>query len=283
MKTLNKILLGAVILLLAGSLGASAQEITLMDWNVLSFGRTDKTGEQTGFPVEGHAALISNSGADVVTLNEFGTAQSKMEMKEKAAQLAAALGMYSYFIESYGVDVGFYGNAILSRYPIVSAGSQLFPYKNHMGEGNYTQNADPELSEWGSDQRSVGYVDILVPTGDNASTVIRVVCSHFDHRGNSSVRLNQSKGSVSFASLDSPVYPTIMAGDLNTGSQTELQPLYDAGTHVDINWGGASTFSNIDHIFLFPKTGWEIVGTPTFVAPGNLSDHSAIVGTLRLK
>ena len=68
---------------------------------------------------------------------------------------------------SYPKDVGFYGNGILSKYPIVSSFSALHPYKHAKGEGNYQWNTGYEYYLYGYDQRSMGYIDILVPTSDS--------------------------------------------------------------------------------------------------------------------
>ncbi len=40
-----------IALLLGAAWMASAQTLTLFDWNVLSFEKRDKTGEQAGFPI----------------------------------------------------------------------------------------------------------------------------------------------------------------------------------------------------------------------------------------
>ena len=83
----------------------------------------------------------------------------------------------------------------------------------------------------------------------------------------------QAEESAEFASLASPVYPTVMCGDLNTTSTTTLKALYDAGDHVGVHW--------VDHIFTFPKGAWSSTGL-NYVSAGNLSDHDAIVTTLTL-
>ena len=262
-------------LLLGSAYMASAQTLTIFDWNVLSFERRDKTGETSGFPITEHLAKIQAVNPDIITFNEYESASDRMSNKEKAAEVAASLGMYSYYIMSYPKSGGYYGNAILSKYPIVNAGSVQFQYTNNMGEGHYDQNAEPYLSQWGSDQRSVGYVDILVPVSATESTIVRVVCSHFDHKGPETIRTNHATWSVQFASLDNPPYPTLMAGDLNTSNTTTLAPLENVGDHVFVNW--------VDHIYSFPKGKWERVGNGTAVNSGNLSDHSYIYATVQLK
>ena len=267
MRTILKTL-SVLALLLGAAYAASAQSLKIFDWNVLSYERQDKSGETSGFPIADHLAKIQAVNPDIITFNEYESASDRMSHKEKAAEVAAALGMYSYYIMSYPKSGGYYGNAILSKYPIVNAASMQFQYRNHTGEGNYILNADPELTQWGTDQRSVGYVDILVPVSVTESTIVRVVCSHFDHKGSNQVRTNQATWSVQFASLDNPPCPTIMAGDLNTSSDSVLQPLIDAGDHMYVYW--------VDHIFTFPKGRWTRVGNGSNGAGGNLSDHNYI-------
>lgn len=260
-------------LLLSSSIWAQQVQFTVFDWNVKSFEQEDKSGETTGFPIDDYVDKILSTGADIVCLNEFETGTSRMG-KEKMSELAAALGMYGYFIESYPKDVGYYGNVILSKYPVISAASHKFPYENSKGEGNYDQNQGSYLEQYGADQRSVGYADILVPVSASESRVVRIVCAHFDHDNTSEgPRTVQAEESAEFASLASPVYPTVMCGDLNTTSTTTLKALFDAGDHVGVNW--------VDHIFTFPKGSWSSTGFKS-VSAGNLSDHDAVVVTLTL-
>lgn len=258
------------------SCGAFAQQVsvTVLDWNVKSFEQLDKSGETTGFPVAEYVSIIRQSDADIVCLNEFETATSRMSKKDKMSELAAELGMFAYYIESYPKDVGYYGNVILSRYPIAGAASHQFPYENAKGEGNYDQNSGSYLAQYGADQRSVGYADVVVPVSATENRIVRVVCSHFDHDNTSEgPRTVQAQEAVQFASLASPVYPSIMCGDLNTTSETTLKALFDAGDHVGVHW--------VDHMFTFPKGAWSNSGF-RFISSGNLSDHDAIVCVLTL-
>lgn len=259
---------------LSSGLRAQTVELTVFDWNVKSFEQTDKSGETSGFPVEEFVSMIAAAGADIVCLNEFETATSRMG-QEKMSEMASELGMYAYYIKSYPKDVGYYGNVILSKYPVIASASHLFPYENVNGEGRYDQNSGTYLEQYGSDQRSVGYVDIFVPISSTDSRIIRIVCTHFDHDSTSEgPRTVQAQESVEFASLASPIYPTIFCGDLNTTSETTLEALYSAGDHVGVSW--------VDHIFTFPKNAWTASDFTTISNVGTLSDHSAIVAVLTL-
>lgn len=271
MKILRTI---ASVALLASALSVSAQEKTIVfaDWNIRSFEKSVGAGHNI-VPVDEYVEFIKTFNADIITFNEFETVTSR-EGAEKMAEVAKELGMFGYFIESYpkGGD-GFYGNVILSKWPIINTASRQMTYKNYKGEGYYQFNSDTELEQYGADQRSVGYADILVPVSATESKILRVVSSHFDLMGAESVRTRQASESVEFAGLANPPYPTVMMGDLNTSRESVLQPLFAVGDHVGVHW--------VDHVFTFPKgkftkEKWESPGS------GLLSDHDPVIATLKV-
>lgn len=264
----------ASVALIASALSVSAQEKTIVfaDWNIRSFEKSNGAGQNI-VPVDEYVDFIKTFNADIITFNEFETVTSR-EGAEKMAEVAKELGMFGYFIESYpkGGD-GFYGNVILSKWPIINAASKQMTYKNNKGEGYYQLNVDPELTEYGADQRSVGYADILVPVSATESKIIRVVTAHFDHQGAESVRTRQASESVEFACLANPPYPTVMMGDLNTSSESVLQPIFTVGDHIGYAW--------VDHVFTFPKGKFTKVKWES-PSSGLLSDHNPVIATLKV-
>lgn len=264
----------ASVALIASALSVSAQEKTIIfaDWNMRSFEKSNGAGQNI-VPVDEYVDFIKTFNADIITFNEFETVTSR-EGAEKMAEVAKELGMFGYFIESYpkGGD-GFYGNVILSKWPIINAASKQMTYKNNKGEGYYQLNVDPELTEYGADQRSVGYADILVPVSATESKIIRVVTAHFDHQGKDAVRTRQATESEQFAGLANPPYPTVMMGDLNTSSESVLQPLFAVGDHIGCFW--------VDHVFTFPKGKFTKVKWES-PSSGLLSDHEPVIATLKV-
>ena len=128
MKLLKHIIrAGALCGLLLTTAAAKAQTVQLkvLDWNVLSFEMTDKSN-QIDFIVDEYVDLIKAQNPDIVCINELETGTSRMG-KEKLTELASRLDMYPYFIMSYPKDVGFYGNGILSKYPIVVPSPHCIP------------------------------------------------------------------------------------------------------------------------------------------------------------
>ena len=264
----------ASVALIASALSVSAQEKTIVfaDWNLRSFEKSNGAGHNV-VPVDEYVAFIKTFNADIITFNEFETVTAR-EGAEKMAEVAKELGMFGYFIESYpkGND-GFYGNVILSKWPIINTASRQMTYKNYKGEGYYQFNSDSELEQYGADQRSVGYADILVPVSATESKIIRVVTAHFDHQGKDAVRTRQATESEQFAGLANPPYPTVMMGDLNTSSESVLQPLFAVGDHVGCFW--------VDHVFTFPKGKFTKVKWES-PSSGLLSDHEPVIATLKV-
>lgn len=264
----------ASVALLVSALSVSAQEKTIVfaDWNIRSFEK-GYGNSLTLVPVDEYVDFIKTFNAEIITFNEFETVSSR-QGAEKMAEVAKELGMYGYFIESYpkGGD-GFYGNVILSKWPIINTASKQMTYKNNKGDGYYQFNVDPELEQYGADQRSVGYADILVPVSATESKILRVVSSHFDHMGAESVRTRQASESVEFAGLANPPYPTVMMGDLNTSSGSVLQPIFAVGDHIG--------YFFVDHVFTFPKGKFTKVDWKS-PNPGPLSDHNPVIATLKV-
>lgn len=264
----------ASVALIASALSVSAQEKTIVfaDWNIRSFEKSNGAGHNV-VPVDEYVAFIKTFNADIITFNEFETVTAR-EGAEKMAEVAKELGMFGYFIESYPkVGDGFYGNVILSKWPIINTASRQMTYKNYKGEGYYQFNSDPELEQYGADQRSVGYADILVPVSATESKILRVVSSHFDNMGAESVRTRQASESVEFAGLANPPYPTVMMGDLNTSRESVLQPLFAVGDHIGYYW--------VDHVFTFPKGKFTKVKWES-PSSGLLSDHEPVIATLKV-
>lgn len=275
MKLLKNIVrAGALCGLFLSASTASAQKVQLkvMAWNVLSFEMTDKSNQIT-FDIDQYVTLIKAQDPDVLCLNELESGTSRMG-KEKLVELATRLDMFPYYIMSYPKDVGYYGNGILSKYPIIATGSKLISYKHYLGEGNYQFNNDAYTRTYGADQRSVGYADILVPTSDSEGQVVRIVCSHLDHQINSSGKIRQAQEVADFIGLNEPAYPTVLMGDMNVGGASSIPAISEPGDLIYSLW--------VDFIFTYPKNAWTKI-SGTYVDCGKLSDHEPVIGVISLK
>lgn len=266
----NLIRTGVVCSLVLSAATASAQKIQLkaMQWNVLSLKMTDGSN-QAHFLIDEFVTLIKENDPDIICFNEFESGSSRMG-KEKLAEMGASLNMYPYFIASYPKDTGYCGNGILSKYPIVNVKTALLTFKHSLGEGNYEESGPPLREEWGAYQRSVGYVDILVPTSDSETQMVRVACTHLDHAINVDGTTRQSTEVAAFLEIGKIDYPIILMGDLNRSS---VSP----GTYPLISVGDIVYAGGIDFIISYPKGRWTI-GEGYHKECGKLSDHYPIFG-----
>lgn len=81
------------------------------------------------------ASVIRESGADTIGLQEMRDAGVSADYEAQAAILGDKLGYYHYFAKAMDMDgkADPYGNAILSRFPILSAQTVILPYVRESG------------------------------------------------------------------------------------------------------------------------------------------------------
>lgn len=75
------------------------------------------------------AALIEESGADIIGLQEVDNGMYRSKFRNQLKYLADSLSMYYAYGENLNILSGRYGNAILSKYPIVYSENILLPSK----------------------------------------------------------------------------------------------------------------------------------------------------------
>lgn len=250
-----------------------AQDVQLkcLEWNVkaLEFYNNSNVSKD----ISRFVTLIREQQAEIIFFNEFETLSGAMFLKEKANEFAKELGMYSFFIHSYnkrGND-GYYGNVILSKYPIVNTGRVLL--------GMYE----------GADQRSAGWADVLVPTDSHPEGVkVRIVCTHLDAFGGDETCLGQAKEVIEHAIAPAVAenIPVLIMGDMNCGpSSSAIREYEKTGTRLCNNDGTFGGYSKLDYFVSFPQGKWSC--SDYKVVKGDrlnvISDHYPIAGTAVLK
>ena len=211
-----------------------------------------------GFAVDGRfsleeiAAVIEESGADVVALQEVSRGWVTDGEVDMAAWLSRRLGMF--FVAGPTADRQ-WGNAVLSRNPIVSFEVHPLP------------RPDQPLRR--------GYIDAMIELGD---TDLRVLVTHFDHvDGHDDVRAEEARALVA-AWRESP--RTVVAGDLNSTPDDEAIQILRSSGLVDAGVTGAMATSpaddprrRIDYVWMSPDIRFEDVG----VIETTVSDHLPVV------
>lgn len=223
-----------------------AQKLKVMTFNIRSV--------EPYFNVQPHIDLIKKENVDIAAYQEVETRTSRMNNRDLMLEIAAATGMFIYFAPAYKKDVGEYGNALLSKYPIV--------------ESKYIEL--PKFSEHnGSDQRVALVAKLLLPNNQK----LNVICVHLDHKIDNNYSYEQLKPALTSDLLDKKT-PMILTGDFNVGKGTGglYEKLLEEFDNNDVG-----VF--VDFIFTYPKGKWKTIETEVLLDV-DLSDHQPVVSVI---
>lgn len=276
MKIANLIKILVVLALLAlpatHSYAQNKVQLKLITFNIRSF--------EPNFDVTAYAELLRSQNADIIFLNEVENRSSRQmiggKYRDVVQDLANELGMFGIFGYSYNLankpgkfpesnytysENELYGNAILSKYPIVNSNSFQLPR--------------PEGS---ADQRGALTADILLPSMKTA----RFAVTHLDHLGG---QMEQCQELISNKVLDG-ITPTVLAGDMNMGpGSSVINKLLTKYERMDDDTG---TYFGSKIDFILGSTGdWKLLETHVldrFWTVGNeqieLSDHNPLMSII---
>lgn len=215
------------------------------------------------------AAVIRESRADVIALQEVDRHVPRSGNVDQLAELAKALDMHGSFGPNIDLAGGEYGNAILSRWPIAR-------WKNHLL---------PNVRN--GEQRGVLEADIQLP-GDRP---LKLFATHFDHRPSEEERL-QSAAFVNQQQVDGAnrgaSFSVILAGDINARPESEtLQVLLQRWQMTDQTLAptipSAEPKYKIDYIFIERDAPKIKVLESTVVDEPIASDHRPLLSILEIQ
>ncbi len=206
--------------------------------------------------------VIVSVAPDVVALQEVEQRTRRTGMVDQPAELARLTKMRVVFGGNIPFEGGEYGNAVLSRYPILRHQNHLLPC---LDDG---------------EQRGVLEVEIAWP---NAGVPLRLLATHLDHRANdrervaSARRINEILGDRDDAG-------TVLAGDLND--------LPDSATLIELarRWTRSNVeveptipverpTRQIDYVLYAPADRWRVIETQVLLE-AVASDHRAVLAVL---
>lgn len=226
---------------------ADGYPVRLMTYNIRSaYGRAGR------LDVEAIAQVIENAGTEVVVLQEMPRSGMLGGTSDLLSLLSRRLDM-PYTVMGSATDPVF-GNAILSRYPILQSGrGNLLRLDSLVGRGYI-------------------WADLDLGSGER----LLVVGTHLATEG-SEIRLAQVQELLQALPLRSPM---ALVGDMNArpGSQ-EIERILETGL-VDA-WAetGQEESSRIDWIFHTPG----LIASDVMTVESQASDHEAVVATLLLE
>ena len=213
--------------------------------------------------MEGIYEAIAAEDPDIICLQEANRAQISNGMIDNLAYLRLHLQLP--YVYGANLGNGQYGNALFSRYPIISS-------ENHL----YENNSD--------EPRGVLEVKIEIPGGD-----LNMFVNHLDYLPSPhDVRTPQAKETLAFWGNKDR---SILCGDFNADPRApELMPLYDSRL-IEVSdvlgLNGTPTFfegygepaMHLDYIFLTPDLEFR----NTEIIETRASDHKPVVTEVRIK
>ncbi len=247
-------------------------------------GNWDESGQLKRRRIEQIAELIREQNPDVVILNEVDFNATWSGHQNQAEAIARLVG-YDHRAEQRNLDLQFiygswvFGNAVLSKFPIVSAQPVRYPV----------------LSGWehalAGSKQGIACTLQLSPEEQ-----VRVIAVHLEVR---SAPVRKASAEALLSDLEQAEVPTVLAGDFNSSLSEQEDARWPTGqTALDLLAGSGAiqlpptknprvddfTFSStdpqrvIDWILIPPETRYAEYR----VLPSELSDHRPVMAVIEL-
>jgi len=212
------------------------------------------------------ANVINLQKPDLVALQEVdvNTTRSGKDV-DQAKELATLTGMYYFYTKAIDYQGGQFGDAILSRLPIIES-------------KRYELSVTPEL---GGELRSVAMIVV-----EKEGIRFNFASTHLDHLTSDANRDHQAKELVNHIKvLDKPL---IIAGDLNAQPTSntikilQQQLTYACASNCPFTFPSVNANRTIDYIML-NKPEKFMVKDYRIINEGYASDHLPVLAAIELK
>ena len=230
---------------------------------ILSYNIHHAEGVDGKLDVPRIAQVILSVDPDLVALQEVDKNTIRTGKVNQDIELSRLTKMNCVFGSNITFQGGQYGNAILSKFPIIKNKNFLLP------------NVDS------GEQRGLLQSQIQISNKEN----VLFFSTHLDHRRSDTERLASAKAINQIISLDNKS-PAILAGDFNdvpdSPTLKELGKVWLRTNKKILRTIPASKPSRqIDYIFVQPKERWKIIESQV-LDEDIASDHRAIFSIIEL-
>jgi endonuclease/exonuclease/phosphatase family metal-dependent hydrolase len=210
------------------------------------------------------AAVINAERPDIVALQEVDKGVARTDRRDLPGELAALTGMLAYFDKNFDYQGGAYGNAVLTRLPVISA-----------------RNIHLRMLRPG-EQRGVIVMELAWQ-----GRPLLFLNTHIDYRQDDAERL-QNVAQFAEILAGHPDLPAVFCGDFNDrpGSRTHQQMrALLADTWEEVGDGDGFTFRadhpdrRIDYIW---TSRGRVTPLRAWIPSTEASDHRPLVAELRI-
>jgi len=242
----------------------SEEQQGALQLRVLTYNIHHAEGTDGKLDLERIATVIRSVKPDIVALQEVDCRVNRTGGVDQPAELSRLTEMTVVFGANIDLQGGHYGNALLSRFPIIAS-----------------QNSKLPLFDDG-EQRGVLEVELELPSPYGT---LRVLTTHFDHRQDDRERVASARW-IHDAIMAKSEELSLLAGDLNdlpaSPTLTELGKLWSNSTPVaHPTIPAAIPTRQIDYILFRPAASWKIIETTVLDEP-IASDHRPLLAVFEL-
>lgn len=216
------------------------------------------------------ANVISNTKPDLVALQEVDVGVKRSGRIHEVQQLAKLTGLAARFGPTQHYEGGLFGNAVLSRFPILDVAIHPLPYS----ESTADRTTYP---------RGAIAVTVRAPDGKP----LRFVSTHFQHNVPED-RVAEANAVNSLFASDDDGLRTILAGDMNARPDEEPVTVLLKKWNNAIDEAATPTApatkprSRIDYVFYRKATQFRLVES-TVIPEAIASDHRPVLAVLELQ
>lgn len=247
------------VVLLPGPLRADPPHVLRVLCYNIHYGQ----GNDGRYDLERLAEVIAKTKPDLVALQEVDVGVKRSGRVHQARRLGELTGMAVRFGPTQHYEGGLFGNAVLTRLPILDVAIHPLPYTESTPERVTYPRGAIAVTVRGPDDRP-----------------LRFVSTHFQHNVPED-RVAEAEAINALFAAENDLMPTVLAGDINATPDAEpVRVLLERWTHA-MDDAAAPTVpsqvptSRIDYIFFRPASRFR-VSVAEVIAEPTASDHRPV-------
>ncbi|MCY1719359.1 endonuclease/exonuclease/phosphatase family protein [Prolixibacteraceae bacterium Z1-6] len=232
---------------------------------VMSFNVRHCTNKDGKLNITRTAKAITDSGADIVLLQEVDNKTGRSDGKDQAYELGKQTGMANVFGKAIDFSGGGYGVAVLSKYPILETNNTLLPHN---------PETEPRTALW-----------VTVKVGQDTISFVNTHLQSGTKDVDYKTRMQQV-GQLKKDILNHP-YPVVLGGDLNSHPDfpaylylAEFMKTSDKEPYSP-TYPGIDPYVKIDYILTYKPECFKVLDYRV-IDDELVSDHRPIMATLKL-